>query len=93
MEKVVSEKVVEAYLRRVILVIGGFCWKMNVMNVRGVPDRLCLLPGGRIIFVEVKRPKGGILSQWQINIMAKLKNMGFEVHHVKNKEEVDNIFL
>lgn len=91
MAEIISEKSIESYLCRQIIALGGLCWKMNVINVRGVPDRLCLLPGGRLIFVEVKRPKGGVLSQWQIKMLFKLKMLGFEAVTVWNKEEVDKL--
>jgi ubiquinone/menaquinone biosynthesis C-methylase UbiE len=44
-----------------------------------VPDRIVLLPGGRIVFVELKRPKGGVLSTRQKWWAKKLIVLDF--HH------------
>lgn len=35
---------------------GGVCWKWVSPGRRGVPDRICIFPGGKIVFVETKRP-------------------------------------
>ena len=35
---------------------GGLCLKWTSPGYTGVPDRICFLPGGKICFVEVKRP-------------------------------------
>ncbi|MBR5879532.1 MAG: VRR-NUC domain-containing protein [Akkermansia sp.] len=43
-----------------------------------MPDRLVLLPGGRIYFVEMKRPKDGRLSPRQEWWGEKLTALGFE---------------
>ena len=44
---------------------GGLCLKWVCPGWVGVPDRMILLPGGRLIFVELKRPKGGHLREMQ----------------------------
>lgn len=91
MEKVVSEKQIERYLVSQVKTEGGMCWKLTVFGVRGVPDRVCLFKGGKIVFVETKRPKGGVVSEWQKRITRKLIDFGFTVFIIKNKEEVDNM--
>ena len=52
------EKAVEAALVRRVKVLGGLCEKFVSPGRRSVPDRLVTLPGGRIIFVEIKAPGG-----------------------------------
>jgi hypothetical protein len=42
-----------------------------------VPDRIVLLPGGRVYFVETKRPKDGELSALQIKWQEWLIELGF----------------
>jgi hypothetical protein len=50
------------------------------------PDRLVLMQGGRIIFVEFKRP-GGRLSQGQKIQFERIREQGFEVFVVYSVEE------
>ena len=59
------EKDIEQKLRKMVEKHGGLCLKWVCPGWTGVPDRIVLLPGGRIIFVETKRPKGGKLSELQ----------------------------
>ena len=52
------EKQIEQALVRRVKVLGGLCEKFVSPGRRSVPDRLVTLPGGRIIFVEIKAPGG-----------------------------------
>jgi hypothetical protein len=45
----------------------------------GWPDLLCALPGGRVVWIETKRPVGGVLSVDQQDIHRDLRAIG---HHV-----------
>jgi hypothetical protein len=49
-----SEKVTEAYLMDEIKKLGGKAYKFVSPGETGVPDRLCILPGGKVFFVETK---------------------------------------
>lgn len=48
------ERDVEQALVRRVKALGGLCEKFTSPGRRSVPDRIVTLPGGRIIFVEVK---------------------------------------
>jgi hypothetical protein len=85
------EATVETYLREQVKKIGGRCVKLVPASVVGVPDRLVLLPGGRVIFVEVKRPKGGRFSQKQVLWRDWLVENGFGYAAVFTKEGVDEL--
>ena len=50
------EKNIEKALVQTVKALGGLAEKFTSPNKRSVPDRLVTLPGGRIIFVEVKAP-------------------------------------
>ena len=50
------ESVIESALNDRVKVLGGTCEKFVSLNRHSVPDRLITLPGGIIIFVEVKAP-------------------------------------
>jgi len=50
------EKTIEAALIKRVKALGGMAEKYTSPNKRSVPDRIVTLPGGRIIFVELKAP-------------------------------------
>ena len=52
----VLERHVERALVARVKALGGLCDKFTSPGKRSVPDRIVTLPGGHIIFVEVKRP-------------------------------------
>lgn len=83
------EKEIEAKLRRAVEAAGGFCLKWVCPGWAGVPDRIVLLPGGRICFVETKRPKGGELSALQKWWRGQLGKMGFAYLTIWNEAGVD----
>lgn len=49
-----NEKATEAFLRDEMKRQGGRSYKFVSPGQTGVPDRICILPGGRIFFAEVK---------------------------------------
>ena len=50
-----QEKDAEAWLRKEIEKLGGVFWKFISPGQAGVPDRIAVLPGGRVVFVELKK--------------------------------------
>lgn len=69
------EAVVERRLVRVVEELGGATVKL--IQGEGLPDRLVLLPGGRAVFVELKRPKGGAVAPLQVLRHRELDRLGF----------------
>ena len=84
------EKEIEAALRKAVEAAGGKCLKWVCPGWSGVPDRIVLLPGGRIIFVETKRPKGGKLSALQKWWRDELWGLGFSYATVWNDKDVED---
>lgn len=81
----------ESDVERVLVIgiesMGGQCLKLGQ---EGWPDRIALLPGGRVVWVETKRPDGRVaeLQKWRA---AQLRNLGFRVEIPWNKEDVVQI--
>lgn len=72
---------------------NGLFLKWVSPGTDGVPDRICLFPGGRIIFLELKRPgrKDG-LSKRQDCFLRILQKYGFQAYKINSLEEFNQIF-
>lgn len=84
-----KEASIEEYLKSSVDSLGGVCIKLSPVGLRGVPDRLVILSGPRVVFVELKRPKGGVISEHQKWWARRLSNLGCEHCFVKTRAEVD----
>ena len=62
--------------------------KLNTESGRGWPDRMFLIPGGRPLFIEFKRP-GGRVSPRQTMIHDRLQKLGYDV---EVHDDVDEAF-
>lgn len=82
------EKDIEKSLCRMVGRHGGLCLKWVSPGRAGVPDRIILLPGGRIIFVELKRPQGCEVRKLQQWWAGKIQALGFPHCFVKSHEGV-----
>lgn len=76
--RVISETDVERQLTEGITALGGKCLKFTTPNYTGVPDRIILLPGGRVAFAELKRP-GEKERRRQELVQTKFRTLGFTV--------------
>lgn len=81
------ESAIEARLRDGVKAMGGICWKFVSPGTTGVPDRIIILPGGRIIFAELKADAGRTsdIQQYRIN---ELRNIGADVRILKGLSQV-----
>jgi hypothetical protein len=84
----VTENKVEERLTRGVKELGGECLKWVSPGRVGVPDRIVLMPGGRITFVELKAPQGK-LSAAQARTLGMLLDMGCRTAVVSTPEQVD----
>ena len=85
-----SEKEIENYLVRKIKNKKGIAYKFTSPGNSGVPDRLCLLPNGKICVVELKSP-GKKPRALQVNQITKITKLGQRVYVVDSKEKVDEV--
>ena len=90
-ERLTSEATVENHLRKCVKALRGLCIKLNPFGVRGIPDRLLLIPPGIVLFVELKRPVGGKFEPLQERWHVKLRRMGFTVVVCYTKAQVDEL--
>lgn len=82
----VKESKIEEWLNGQIKTLGGKSYKFVSPGNPGVPDRIYLLPGGRIYFVELKRVIGK-LSGVQVWQREQFQKMGVEFRVVYGMEQ------
>lgn len=72
------EKDIEKNLVRGVRRLGGMAMKFVSPGLVGVPDRIVAMPGGRVIFVELKT-ESGELSPMQRMTIGRLQDRGCDV--------------
>ena len=82
------ERDLERYLVKRVREVGGHAYKFVSPSNRGVTDRLVVLPGGAVWFVEVKT-EGGRLAPLQKLFIELMKQLDQNVIVVWSKEDVD----
>lgn len=84
------EKTIELQLTRAVKSIGGMCPKFVSPGTDGMPDRIVLLPGCRIGFVEVKAP-GKEPRPLQVKRHRQLRALGFLVLVLDDSKQIPGI--
>ena len=84
------EKTIELQLTRAVKSIGGMCPKFVSPGTDGMPDRIVLLPGCRIGFVEVKAP-GKKPRPLQVRRHRQLLSLGFPVFVLDDPGQIPGI--
>lgn len=84
------EKVVEEALLKAVKCRGGLALKLTSPSWVGIPDRLVLLPQGRLGFVEVKAP-GKVPRPLQVRRLEQLKSLGFKVYVLDSLEKIEGV--
>lgn len=84
-----KEKIIERYLKKRVEETG-LCLKWSSPGTAGVPDRICIFPGGRVVFVETKAPTGTV-RKIQKEVIRRMRNFGAVVYVASTKEDVDQI--
>lgn len=89
-KSIMCESSIEKRLVTEVERVGGWCLKLPAIHNAGLPDRLCLFPGGRILFVELKTT-GKRPRKIQLFIHNKLRGLGFRVEVVDTPEQIETI--
>lgn len=76
------ESEIERKLGKEIKKLGGLYYKFVSPNLPGVPDRIVIMPGGRVIFVELKTEIGR-LSNIQKWVIEEMRQRGADVRVIK----------
>lgn len=84
------ERKIEERLIDRVRAVGGMCMKWTSPANAGVPDRICFLPGGRVVFVELKAP-GKKPTALQERVHKMLRALGADVRVVDSLEGADEI--
>lgn len=84
-EKAIEQRLVSEVKKR-----GGICPKWICPSFDGMPDRIVLLPGGHIGFVEVKAP-GKKPRPLQLSRHRLLCRLGFKVYVLDNVDLIGGI--
>jgi Holliday junction resolvase len=85
-----SEKVFERELSKFVEESGGMAVKLLSQFIKGLPDRMYLLHGGVVVFVEFKST-GKKPTKIQSYIHAKIQARGFLVYVVDSVESYEQI--
>lgn len=84
------EKTLEQKFRAAVKSDGGLAVKFTSPGFDGVPDRLALLPDGKMAFVEVKAP-GEKPRPLQLSRHRLLRRLGFKVYVLDDESQIGGI--
>ena len=81
------EKTIEAKLVRTVKSMGGLAPKFVSPGFDGMPDRIVLLPHGKMAFVEVKA-HGKKPRPLQVRRKSQLESLGFSVYCLDDATQI-----
>ena len=84
------EKQLEYLFLTEVRSVGGMALKFVSPGFAGVPDRLVLIPDGKVGFVEVKAP-GKHPRPLQMARHKQLRKLGFKVYVLDNPQKIPEI--
>lgn len=85
-----SERTIEQKFKAAVKAAGGLAVKFTSPGFDGVPDRLALLPDGKMAFVEVKAP-GEKPRPLQLARHRLLRQLGFKVYVLDDEGQIEKI--
>ena len=85
-----AEKDIERFLVNGVKKLGGVAYKFVSPGNAGVPDRLIVMPGGRVYFVELKTD-AGYATVLQKRQMDRLLRLGCDVNLVRGLDGIKTL--
>ena len=85
-----TEKYIEQKLVKAVKEMGGMAPKFVSPGLDGVPDRIVLLPMGRMALVELKAP-GQKMRLLQVRRKRQLEALGFLVYCVDGVDQIGGV--
>ena len=85
-----KEKIIEQKLVKAVKDMGGISPKFTSPGFDGMPDRIILLPGGHMVFVEVKAP-GEKPRPLQLARHKLLRGLGFKVYVLDDEHQIGGL--
>ena len=89
-EEKLYERTIEQKLAARVKAMGGIAPKFTSAGFDGMPDRLVLLPRGRMGFVELKAP-GKKPRALQLARHRLLRRLGFKVFVIDEINQIDSV--
>ena len=85
-----KEKTIESKLKNTVKSMGGIALKLISPGFDGMPDRLVLLPHGKLAFIELKAP-GKRPRPLQIKRHEMLRRLGFQAFVLEDMAQIQQI--
>ena len=84
------EKDIEQKFKKAIEAHGGICLKLDPTTLVGIPDRLAILPGNKLAFIELKAP-GKQPRPIQVHRHNQLRAIGCMVRTLDNPDDIESL--
>lgn len=81
------ERQIEQKLVKAVKAVGGIAPKLVSPGFDGMPDRMVLIPDGRVGFVEVKA-SGKKPGPLQLSRQRLLRRLGFKVYVLDDEDQI-----
>jgi len=85
-----EEKKIETKLVKAVKQLGGLCLKFVSPSMDGIPDRIVLLPGRKIAFVETKTT-GEKMRPLQVKRKRQFEALGFSVYCLDDEKKMEEV--
>ena len=80
---------VAGYTKRALKTHGCVVRKIGYEMRRGCPDLLVICPGGRVVFLELKKAENIAPEPHQLREHERMRAVGADVRVIGSKEQVD----
>ena len=84
------EKEIEQKFVKAVKQIGGISPKFTSLGLNGMPDRIVLIPFGKMAFVEIKAP-GESPRPLQMARHKLIRSLGFKVYVLDDDQKIGGI--